>query len=137
VLYEQFTTLFNERVEAFISKAGASLEEFVDACQNVTSPLLHTHRSPSHHYSPASSDTDCCRLCVLCCVVQAGDDVFVVQMILSITSFDEFKVSAQISHNCTHCLNTRVRHCTSHSSCLSLLLIITCPLLINQSSVRT
>ena len=29
---------------------------------------------------------------VCCVVVQAGDDVFVVQMILSITSFDEFKV---------------------------------------------
>ena len=32
------------------------------------------------------------RRCMVLCVCQAGDDAFVVQMILSITSFDEFKV---------------------------------------------
>ena len=38
VLYDQFTALFNERVEGFIAKSGASLEDFVAACENVALP---------------------------------------------------------------------------------------------------
>ncbi len=33
-IYEKFTTLFNERVEAFIVKNGSTLEKFVAECEN-------------------------------------------------------------------------------------------------------
>ena len=58
-----------------------------------------------------------CMLC-MCVVVQAGDDVFVVQMILSIASFDEFKVAhshitpqrSPHSASCALPLHTRLPH---------------------------
>jgi len=55
-IYQQFTELFNQRVEAFIKKAGSTPEKFVSVVES----------SPS--------------------------DTFVTQMILSITSFDQFKL---------------------------------------------
>ena len=60
VLYNQFTALFNTRVESFISKSGATLDEFVDACQNV-SPLSPSQRlvTPTAHM-PLDSSPECC-----------------------------------------------------------------------------
>jgi len=54
-IYQQFTDLFNQRVEAFIQKAGSTPEKFVSVVES------------------------------------APSDTFVTQMILSITSFDQFK----------------------------------------------
>lgn len=35
-IYKKFTDLFNERIEAFITKNNSTLEEFVAACENAS-----------------------------------------------------------------------------------------------------